>query len=799
MSLLWHNTLPSGFRHATITLIVLLILSMAASYAAAPYLLPLFLSSYLQTLGIEHSEFDLGRPGFRRMVIDRISLTASGAELEAKDLIVRYHFSGLLDQRIDSVTVQRLSIRLPASPSANGSDTLPSPWAAIPVDSLSVLDFQLSTAAPAALFAGRVSLSPSVAEASLRITSDLLPAELETRLQLLPTGELALVVTPPASQPVLSVHGHYDSDGQIKFDADLQLEGAAFELALGLAGIEQPAGFIKGTFTGAAALRSQSAMSVTGTGSFDVDFEGNVAAITGLSYKGPIDVFLEPEHLRVASTGSTVSGQAVEALGGQYLFRDTLVGLTYRAQIPLTDGLPALSLATGEADLSVLINVPGAAQADDALTLHGTSLTGAVTAILDDDLQRLSGTLLVAATQLDYGNTHFELEGEGGSLRLDLDLKAPRAAIVAPSMHVSGTLGADITTVMVSSAADAPFRKLGLEVGVQISAEEGRYQASIVPYSLVNVLAGEQNVEFETLSTILVNLGEDGSISSSGGTLSTRFSFSADDQQLFAYTNAQLNVESLFVGADEFEARGRFKSDSSSDALPVNFIVNGKHTSATGTFEVSTNHFINRQLFKKELPGWVSDYELLAGQFDFLLKGTFDVSDEPRIDAYGHISLGKGIARFDGVSINEIAIGLPVRIENSTLLVGPGPVSFGSADIGFPATEMAFQFETDTARVRLNDFSANVLAANVRIDQLVYDINNESAEFAVEVSGLPIASVLALEGDDIQGDGILDGRLPVIFTKAGARVKGGSFSARPPGGHLRYQGDVPRPAWSLSW
>jgi len=67
-----------------------------------------------------------------------------------------------------------------------------------------------------------------------------------------------------------------------------------------------------------------------------------------------------------------------------------------------------------------------------------------------------------------------------------------------------------------------------------------------------------------------------------------------------------------------------------------------------------------------------------------------------------------------------------------------------------------------------------------------YPLDGAPVEFLVRASGVELAAVLALEGDEVTGEGVLDGELPVRLENGEVSVEGGRFSARPAGGVLRY-------------
>jgi hypothetical protein len=87
--------------------------------------------------------------------------------------------------------------------------------------------------------------------------------------------------------------------------------------------------------------------------------------------------------------------------------------------------------------------------------------------------------------------------------------------------------------------------------------------------------------------------------------------------------------------------------------------------------------------------------------------------------------------------------------------------------------------------LNFQDTSARVLGGGLSIESFRYDLEAGSADLRVQLADLDLTQILALEGDDIGGDGRLDGILPVALRDSGVSVAGGRLVARPPGGTLR--------------
>jgi hypothetical protein len=65
------------------------------------------------------------------------------------------------------------------------------------------------------------------------------------------------------------------------------------------------------------------------------------------------------------------------------------------------------------------------------------------------------------------------------------------------------------------------------------------------------------------------------------------------------------------------------------------------------------------------------------------------------------------------------------------------------------------------------------------------DIEKLNTAFVLDLKAIDLARVLALEGEDIQGDGQLNGTLPVTLNAGLPSIAGGTIASLPPGGSIR--------------
>ncbi len=95
------------------------------------------------------------------------------------------------------------------------------------------------------------------------------------------------------------------------------------------------------------------------------------------------------------------------------------------------------------------------------------------------------------------------------------------------------------------------------------------------------------------------------------------------------------------------------------------------------------------------------------------------------------------------------------------------------------------------ALVVIEEVHSDVLGGRINVPLIRFDTSQEINSFGIEVEGLEVEQLAALEaGSGITATGKLDGVLPIILLPEGPQVPAGSLFARSPGGIVKYQGQT---------
>lgn len=120
------------------------------------------------------------------------------------------------------------------------------------------------------------------------------------------------------------------------------------------------------------------------------------------------------------------------------------------------------------------------------------------------------------------------------------------------------------------------------------------------------------------------------------------------------------------------------------------------------------------------------------------------------------------------------------RIESSDLAVA-------WTDPGVAVTDVGGAFELGPEALSVRSLRGRTLGGTLHTDPFRYQMAAGEARFDVHVEGVQLADVLALEGDDFTGSGVLNGVVPIAIDGAAVTVTNGRLSAVG-GGFIRYAG-----------
>ncbi|MCD8522392.1 MAG: YdbH domain-containing protein [Saccharospirillaceae bacterium] len=92
------------------------------------------------------------------------------------------------------------------------------------------------------------------------------------------------------------------------------------------------------------------------------------------------------------------------------------------------------------------------------------------------------------------------------------------------------------------------------------------------------------------------------------------------------------------------------------------------------------------------------------------------------------------------------------------------------------------------ALAEIYEMHTDVLGGRVHTPLIRFDTRKDINAFGIELEHIQLAQIAALEPkSEVEASGTLDGVLPIVLTKEGAQIPGGSLFARAPGGVIRYQ------------
>ena len=152
--------------------------------------------------------------------------------------------------------------------------------------------------------------------------------------------------------------------------------------------------------------------------------------------------------------------------------------------------------------------------------------------------------------------------------------------------------------------------------------------------------------------------------------------------------------------------------------------------------------------------------------------------------------------QYESIAVNGLTTTLNLHTAGADTLTMPEPakVTIAAVQTGVEITDLSLDLQlgwTPPATlewVALHNVSAAVFGGRVRSEGVRLDFAHPDQTFPVKVEQLDLQQLLHLEQQKgMEGTGVLDGVIPVIFTPTGVQVHDGILEARPPGGVLQYQ------------
>ncbi len=240
-----------------------------------------------------------------------------------------------------------------------------------------------------------------------------------------------------------------------------------------------------------------------------------------------------------------------------------------------------------------------------------------------------------------------------------------------------------------------------------------------------------------------------------------------------------------------------------SGALKLN--IDAAHNVVTGNgnadIAVSPITFIDPLLTLSQLPDhWPYPFDMTSGR----------IAADSRVTWGKHPSSVKGDRWYSEQNLNIYFTNIngsyddiqfagfsgEVSLEDLTALRSRNPAQLTCTllDLGIPIEDINTTFAINTTKktqqtlINVQGLTADLLGGKIKIEPFIWRLTEDKQNFDVRLSEIELSKVIALEQQEqLDGSGVLDGRLPIEINANGIVVSNGQLNAREPGGRIRYR------------
>lgn len=227
--------------------------------------------------------------------------------------------------------------------------------------------------------------------------------------------------------------------------------------------------------------------------------------------------------------------------------------------------------------------------------------------------------------------------------------------------------------------------------------------------------------------------------------------------------------------------------------VPVNAHLDYRLNTDIGVVTFNTGKAMpnsEQPLFVTALKNWDEPYDLVSGSVVANGKYRWKSDDESlTVNLWAEDAGGF----YEDVLFSGLEYEAQLELLPEIRTLKPSTLKIDIVDIGIPVTDIRALIELKpTSHGTLpmaitNNLQMNLLAGKVTGDDIKYDLNSERNQFDLEISGLDLSAVVAMQQvEGLQATGLMDGRIPVHINKDGLAVTNGALHARPPGGRIQY-------------
>ena len=770
---------------------------LIALYAAFPWLAESALPPLLTRWGIEHASVSIGYPTWRGLDVAGFGMRVGGVEIDGGSTRIQWSVPKLVRGEIESIAVAELTVRVTRSTGGerSGAVEVPPFWALVPARRVSIDRLIVANDDPRVDGIGRVTFDPEVLQADLRVESPLLAVPLDVVGSVDPDGHLAIAIAErDVADPLASLAGTIDRAAHaLSFDGRGALSGRPLELLAAYAGIASIDGSLEWRVSGRTPwpLPAEPASGVDATAEFRVDVADAVTAsgtararlegtakvandgVKGRIAAGGLASFDSPklaDTARRAGMGTELAVAADQDVDVEFVGRRVSVG----------DGLTLVLMTP---DKPIRLRVRGAVGIDRSFDVAVVGLDGApvllASGVPDGDRIAVKSQLALSGRPLHAVAAAAGIVETGGHVAVDFEGRIGAAADVPYGVDGRGRVRFALSGKFGDAIFEASFDG-GYSVGAGVDA-------TVDPGArLVSTSAG---VELATVGPIAIGV-RTSPLSVDVGSFDCRIALPPVrvGERSVTLANAWVSVDAAKLAGSTLTTSATLRTHAGRDAWPVRLTLSHDLETSTGTFGLGGEWRAQKASLKSELPGFDAPYDVDDGTIALRLDGGWNLAKTATYAAKGRLSVNANRARYGDYAIAGVAAELPLAIDDRGFGVGANVATVASVDVGFPVTNVALDFDVANGSAHVRELSGAVLGGRFSAKSFDYDIALDKTVLWLDLTDVSLAQVLALEGGDVRGDGVIDGKLPIALDGSTLTIADGRVVARPPGGTLVYKG-----------
>ena len=207
----------------------------------------------------------------------------------------------------------------------------------------------------------------------------------------------------------------------------------------------------------------------------------------------------------------------------------------------------------------------------------------------------------------------------------------------------------------------------------------------------------------------------------------------------------------------------------------------------SGTLQVHDAITWNQPLLHNLLGTWQEPGDSSSGSLRADLGAQFQfVGTTTRLHSNGTITLKNVAATYADYRLKGIDARTAYQLVNQDLRVTDAQLHMGEAFVGTEVRSIDALWRFANGVVSTAGIRAELLGGKVSTNAFDYRLKPGDADLEVSIDGMQLAELLTLQHEDLKGDGVIDGKLPLSVRSNVAEVRGGKVAARPPGGTIAY-------------